>query len=284
VFLPEGVTPDRGRFGLPDSAFVCLTVMDAGSGFERKNPLASVAAFREAFAGLGPDDVRLVVKMTGRRDARAYSAQIQALHDASTGDPRITIVEESMTYADVLALNASADVLVSLHRSEGLGLNLMEAMSLGTVVVATGWSGNMDFTTHENSIVVSGSATEVRSSNTAYTPRAIGEGQYWMEPDVHEAAAGLRRLYDDRDLLDRLAARAREDMDAARAAFLEGAWLSEVRELYDSGEIASERHALRSERFRRVMRVSAAERAAYHAKNVLRPIKRATERVLRRER
>ncbi len=284
VFIPDGVVRSRAAFGLPDSAFVCLTVMDAGSGFERKNPLGSVRAFREAFPDVGPESARLVVKMTDRRDATEFAGQIDALVADVADDPRITVIESSMPYADLLSLNASSDVLLSLHRSEGLGLNLMEAMSVGTVVVATGWSGNMDFMTEENSVIVGCSPTPVVSAHKAYAPEAIGTGQYWMEPDIRDAAAGLRRLYDDRGRADALAARARLDMDAARARFLQAGWLDEVRRIRDSGEIATEAHARRTERFRHALHVGAAVRLRRGLIKRLRPAKRAVERMLDRGR
>jgi hypothetical protein len=278
VFLPEGIAPARHRLGLPETAFTCLTVMDAGSGFERKNPMGSVAAFREAFADLGPDEVRLVVKMTSRRDARNFSSQIETFRSEVEDDPRITVIEESMSYADVLSLNASTDVLISLHRAEGLGLNLMEAMSLGTVVLGTGWSGNMDFMTPENSMVVDYSEAQVRSEHEAYSPESIGGGQYWAEPDIHDAATRLRRLYDDRALLVALATQAREDMEAARTTFLESEWLSTLREMHAADTIGSAAHARRTGSFLSVMRAPR-ERPTVR---MLRHLKRLAARVLYR--
>ncbi|MDR3685368.1 MAG: glycosyltransferase [Coriobacteriia bacterium] len=270
VFLPDGVAPDRARFGMPESAFVCVTVMDASSGFERKNPFASVTAFREAFGDLGPDEVRLVVKMTDRRGAREFSGQLEEFREQAESDPRILVIEESMSYRDVLSLNASADVLLSLHRAEGLGLNLMEAMSLGTVVLGTAWSGNMDFMTAENSILVGCNPTPVESAHPSYAPEVVGEGQYWMEPDGVEAAAGLRRLYDDRALLASLAEQARSDMDAARGAFLRCEWAGDVHALFDAGTLGSAEHAARSAAFAQVMRVNPLRRMRRGLGNVAR--------------
>lgn len=280
VFLPEGIASARPRFDLLDSAFVCLTVMDAGSGFERKNPAGSVAAFKEAFEGLGPKEVRLVVKMTGRWHAREFSAQIDAFRREVETDQRITVIEESMGYADLLTLDASADVLLSLHRAEGLGLNLMEAMSLGTVVVGTAWSGNMDFMTGDNSMLVECRRSEVRSAHAAYSPEAIGDAQHWMEPDVHDAAVRLRRLYDDRDLHAALSARGREDMETARERFLKGEWLVTVREMLDAGTVGSAAHARRTERFQDVMHVGAALRL----RGKLRLVRRVAARLVHRDR
>ena len=125
---------------------------DIGSDIERKNPWAALDAFQLAF----PDerDVRLIVKTKPWPHMRSYRAQAERLAARMAQDDRMRLIDESLDYADVLRLYASCDVMLSLHRSEGLGLHLMEAMSLGTVVVATGWSGNCDFMTAENSIAI----------------------------------------------------------------------------------------------------------------------------------
>lgn len=278
VFLPEGVTPDRSRFGIPESVFVCLTVMDAGSGFERKNPMAGVEAFKEAFDGLGPEQVRLVVKLTARTDARAYAAQIEKLRSEADDDPRISVVEERMTYRDVLSLNASADVLLSLHRAEGLGLNLMEAMSLGTGVIATGWSGNMDFMTPHNSVIVGCTETDLRSAHPAYSPRVVGEGQYWAEPDVHDAAAGLRRLFENPEVLHAITEQARLDMDLARSTFMTAAWTETLRKMLAEGCMQSEQHATHTAAFRRLMRFPWVRRLRRRGGDMLRRALRRVER------
>ncbi|MHB8924266.1 MAG: glycosyltransferase [Coriobacteriia bacterium] len=260
VFLPEGIAPDRERFGLNPSSFVCLSVLDAKSGLERKNPLASIAAFQHAFSGMSSTDVQLVIKMTSRDGAQRYSAQIDELMEHAAGDDRIVVIEKSMDYAHVLSLSASADVLISLHRSEGLGLNLMEAMSLGTVVVGTGWSGNMDFMTPNNSVVVSCSRVPVESAHPSYASDIIGPGQFWMEPDVREAGLSLRRVYDDRTLLRSLATQARADMENARVSFRQGDWIGSVRTLLENGALESRPHENRSRSFNEVMRVVPAQR------------------------
>lgn len=273
VFLPDGVVADRARYGLPESAFTCVTVMDASSGFERKNPLASVAAFREAFVGLGADDVCLVVKLTDRVGVRVFSEQLDAFRAEAETDPRIIVIEQSMSYLDVLRLNASADVLISLHRAEGLGLNLMEAMSVGTVVLGTGWSGNMDFMTPDNSVIVNCSRTPVRSAHPSYAPEVIGEGQYWMEPDIGEAATSLRKLYDDRTQLGALASQAKVDMDVARACFLRGEWVSSIRAMVDEGIRRTEQHQERSILFHEVIHVAAVRRLRRRAGHTLRRLR-----------
>ncbi|MRR11185.1 glycosyltransferase, partial [bacterium] len=117
----------------------------------------------------------------------------------------MTVVEEALDYRSVLTLYASADVLVSLHRSEGLGLNMMEAMTLGTPVIATGWSGNMDFTTDENACLVGYDFVGLGADELNYALAEVGGDARWADPRVEEAAACMRQLADDRELRERLA-------------------------------------------------------------------------------
>ena len=124
----------------------------------------------------------------------------------------MTLEESLLTFPDVLSLYASADVYVSLHRSEGLGLGLLEAMMLGTPVLATGYSGNMDFMTAENSALVGYDLVGVGGTTVgSYSAAAVGEEQLWAEPHLAEAVQWMQRLASDTDLRRRLA-------DAGRAA------------------------------------------------------------------
>ncbi len=134
----------------------------------------------------------------------------------------IILIEESMPYLDVLSLYASCDALVSLHRSEGLGLHLLESMMLGKPVVCTGWSGNMDFTTPENSMLVDYRLIPVESHHASYTPGTIGEGQMWAEPDVEQAGQMLRKLASDPALRTRLGRAARATMLRRQTEYTKG--------------------------------------------------------------
>lgn len=158
--------------------------------------------------------------------------------------PNTIVIDRQLTYAETLSLNASCDVYVSLHRSEGLGLNLLQAMTLGRPVIATGWSGNMDFMTPEDSCLVGYALVPVRATHYAYRPEAIGPGQVWAEPSIAEAA-WMRRLADDESLRRRIGAAAQAAMDTRRSQVLEG------RVLADLARIAAENESMPSRRARR---------------------------------
>jgi glycosyltransferase involved in cell wall biosynthesis len=118
----------------------------------------------------------------------------------------VIIVDEILSYADVLSIYASCDVFVSLHRSEGLGLCLMEAMTLGKAVVSTAWSGNMDFTNDQNACLVEYDLIPAVSTHPAYDPATLEFHPSWAEARVDHAAACLLRLRDDSNLRRKLGA------------------------------------------------------------------------------
>jgi glycosyltransferase involved in cell wall biosynthesis len=149
----------------------------------------------------------------------------------------------------VLALYASCDILLSMHRSEGLGLHLMEAMALGRVVVATAWSGVMDFMTEDNSIEIGYGLVPVSSTppvEGAYSEAFVGRDLDWAEPHVSEAVEALQRLAADPSLRARIGGRARSDMAARSVVAAQGSAFAAVREMWDCESAApafSERQA-----------------------------------------
>ena len=202
---PTTATPNmRGKFGLPEQALVVLNVFHLGSAFARKNPLAAVAAFRKAF-GERVDRV-LAIKLIDNGAAGAR----RELNAAIAGAGNIRLIEGMLPEADMAGLMAAADIVISLHRSEGFGLVPAQAMALGKPVIATGWSGNLDFMNKNNSALVSYSLIPVRDPEGAFQ----GDDQKWADANVDEAAEWLRRLACDADLRARLGAAAAKDVAA----------------------------------------------------------------------
>jgi glycosyltransferase involved in cell wall biosynthesis len=224
VPLPLAITPptpsalDRGAFGLPDKAVVVLVSFNLASSLERKNPHAAIAAFRAAF-GDRPD--RLLVLKVG--NPGHFPSEFAQLAQAAAA-PNIRLETRSLPRADNDALTASADIVLSLHRSEGFGLVPAEAMLLGKPVIATGWSGNMDFMDAESAALVGYRLVPARD------PRGVYEvaGAVWAEPDQADAVAHLRRLADDAVARRALGARGRA---AATARLGAGALAEAVRGL-----------------------------------------------------
>ena len=218
---PDVSAWSRERLGLPASGFLFLFVFDCHSLLERKNPLGLLRAFRAAF---GPrDDAWLVLKCS-----HATPAQLAALRRAARGQ-RVRILDRVLPREEVAALMAHADCYVSLHRAEGFGLTMAEAMALGKPVVATGYSGNCDFMHAGNSLLVRHAVTPIRATHGPYR-----RGLEWADPDLAHAAELLRWVYERPAEGRRLGAQAQRDIrtqfSPAAVGALMRARLHEVRD------------------------------------------------------
>ncbi len=178
----------RADFGLDADAVVVLVSFNLASSLVRKNPLGAIAAFRSAFGDRA--DRQLVLKIGNPEHWPKDFAVVQA---ACAGVKNIRIIVEEFSAADAHALTACADIVLSLHRSEGFGLVPAEAMLMGVPVIATGWSGNMDFMDPNSAVLIGYTLIPARD------PRGIYEvsGAMWAEPDHAQAVAALQRLAGD---------------------------------------------------------------------------------------
>ena len=186
IARPEPAPLDRTAFGLPSDAIVVLVSFNLASSFERKNPLATIAAFRAAF---GDRSDRLLLLKVGNREHAPDD--FSRIVDAVGSAPNIRLETRTFPAPDLHALTAASDIVLSLHRSEGFGLVLAEAMLLRKPVIATGWSGNMTFMDAESSALVDYRLVPARD------PRQVYAGADWAEPEQASAVAHLRRLADD---------------------------------------------------------------------------------------
>lgn len=223
VKIDEGWSRERNRWGVPEDAFMLVTAFEPASDAERKNPWAAIEAFRRAFPDM--PGARLVVKFNGSRMRSEHAEPMRRLRYLVGQDPRISILDESLSYREVLSLYASSDVYVSLHRAEGLGLCALESMALGTPVIATRWSGNLDYMNDANACLVEYTLVPVRGTQLAYAPDRISPEVRWAEPDVDSAAAWMRRLADQPKLARELGARAAADFARRNERIeLDGLW------------------------------------------------------------
>jgi glycosyltransferase involved in cell wall biosynthesis len=207
--VPHPVPPVAGATAATGGGrLTVLVAFDMRSGFLRKNPLAAIAAFRQAY---GDDPgTRLIVKVS---QAAAYPPGWQALQTAVAGAGNIELTDRLLDATAMAALLDAADIVLSLHRAEGFGLVLAEAMQRGKAVVATGWSGNADFLTVENSCPVAYTLVPARDPQGSYDY----PDQQWADPDVADAARQLCALR-DAGLRSRLGAKALGDARAVFAA------------------------------------------------------------------
>ena len=203
IARPQPSARRRSTMGIPDDAYVLLTTFDQFSVPERKNPFGVIDAFTSAFTeGEGP--VLLVKTMNGSKGWRNH----ERLLLAAAGRSDIVVWDEHLSRPDQMAVLAAADCLVSLHRSEGLGLHCAEAMWLGKPVIATRYSGNLDFMDDTVAAMIDYELVPVRHGEGIYPETA-----HWADPDLDQAADWMRRLVADPVLGQQLGTLARERME-----------------------------------------------------------------------
>ncbi|WP_051983779.1 glycosyltransferase family 4 protein [Burkholderia pyrrocinia] len=187
----------RDMFGIPQRVFTFLHILDGNSSVYRKNPLAVVRAFLQAFPSHA-SGVHLVLKtMNMGKSSPQWDAVLELVHN----DPRVTIISEAFERERVIGLQSVCDCFVSLHRAEGFGRNIAEAMLLGKPVIASDFSGNRDFTTDATAFVVGGETVPVHPGEYSF-----GDGQFWWDADVAAAAECMLRCVEDEAERDRRAA------------------------------------------------------------------------------
>lgn len=178
-YTPVLAPPSRA-----DGPLRVLTLADARSSLERKNPLAAIRMFRAAF---GPETrAELVIKCRNLDQYPDYASEVAT---AVGNDSRIVLKTETLSDADQARLVQSCDVLLSPHRAEGFGVPLAEAMALGKYVIATGWSGNLEFMDRGNSVLLPYTLVPVIDRTGVY-PQV--PGAVWAEPNFDAGVAALR--------------------------------------------------------------------------------------------
>lgn len=224
VEAPIDAKYDRAYFHLPKDAFLFLMMYDSCSIMERKNPAGALRAFKEAFQ---KEDrtVRLVIKMKG--SSREEMAAIARLLD---GYENVIFMTQELSKVEVNSLIAAVDVYVSMHRAEGFGLVMAEAMLNGTPCIATGWSANTEFMDADTACMLDYKLVPIQEDMGPFR-----KGNCWAEPDVHQAAAYMGRLYSDAGFYQRIAKNARLHAEKAFAmGRIAGRIKKRAREIYSN--------------------------------------------------
>lgn len=201
--LPSAVEM-RQRFGIPTQAFVVFFNFDFGSSFSRKNPDGALRAFAEAFRSV-PDAFLVFKTMQSKSHPDKLASLMQLAGELGVAN-RFVCVNNYLSTRELYGLTAACDCYLSLHRGEGFGLGIAEAMSLGKPAVVTDYSSTTEFCDSSNSIPVPYRLTDVPKE--MHDLPAYRFVRHWAEPDIHAAAAALRRLYDDRPFCAELGERA----------------------------------------------------------------------------
>lgn len=195
----------RRRFGFRDDDFIVFYNFSYKSGWYRKNPEGALRAFASAFKA--KSWAVLAFKTVGSDEYPDRAAQLARIAEEEGVADRVHFFDEWMPEEDVYALTNCCDVYLSLHRAEGFGLGVAEAMSLGKAVVITDYSATMEFCNDENAICIPYETIAVPEEEKRRIPTLIG-AKFWADPDTRAAASALGRLMLDDALRARLGANA----------------------------------------------------------------------------
>ncbi|TCL59378.1 glycosyl transferase family 1 [Kineothrix alysoides] len=179
---------DREYFCLPEDKFLFLTMYDFISISERKNPAAVIDAYIKAFPEENKD-VGIVIKVNHAEDKK-----LEKLKDRLKDYKNVYFITTNLTRLQVDSLIYVSDVLVSLHRSEGFGLPLAEAMALGKPVIATNWSASKEFMDEESACLVDYKLIKLEKTIGPYE-----KGNYWADADTEHAAYYMKRLWENKE-------------------------------------------------------------------------------------
>ena len=184
--------PDCQKFGIPNKKVIFLIMFDFYSVIERKNPISGILAFTELVRNKAyGDKVHLVVKISNQHaDSTGVKLLLETLDMI---DPqKVTLIDQVLTRKDILQLINSCDSLISLHRSEGFGLHLAEAMAMGKSVLSTNWSGNVDFMDATNSYPINFDIVPLENDAGSYK-----KGNFWAEVDLEHAVSQMKKVLEN---------------------------------------------------------------------------------------
>jgi glycosyltransferase involved in cell wall biosynthesis len=223
-YMPHGIylesRPGK-RIEQDKKGFRFFYNFDINSTIERKNPDLVINSFLSAFQG--DDEVELELKVSGLNNPA--SSKILTELESVSRNRKIRVVKDFLPRHEMLRRIAQADCYISCHRSEGLGLGLLEAMALGVPCIATGFGGNTDFTNNNNSIVL---RYDLRALEDHHYRTVLGKSDRWAEPKMDEVVDAMRLIRLDGDLRRRLAENAKRDAEKYISEFSGGSALDAI--------------------------------------------------------
>lgn len=197
--MPSDTSFNKEHFGLPKSVII-LNIADLGSGFNRKNIVGAIEAFRKISNKV--KNATMVLKLSGTKRFLEEKEEIDKLIFAV---PNILVIDKFLSTDEMQGLINLSDIVVSLHRSEGFGLLMAEAMWHGKAILATPWSANMTFLPKNCACYVKYKLVDINDPQNIYKDKGV-----WAEPDINDAAAKLLKLVNDKNLRNELGKNAKE--------------------------------------------------------------------------
>lgn len=182
----------RNRLNIPQDAFLISNIFSFGSAMERKNPMGIITAFKSAFNG--SKNVYLALKANSGKNSK----EKQELLEEIAAYPNIILIDEQWERREILGLIHTSNLYASLHRSEGFGLTLAEALLLGVPTMTTAWSGNMDFCTEDNSFMISYKPITVASNHPEFQGL---KNATWADADIEQTTDLLKEITGNPELL-----------------------------------------------------------------------------------
>lgn len=201
----------REKYNIPKDNFVCFFNFDYRSCYERKNPEAVLKSFKEALGTY--ENTNIIIKTTGFDNLQLLD-HVKKLGDyiKKLGiEDKVILINEYLSRNESISLINASNCYISLHRGEGLGLGMLEAMSLSKPVIATNYSGNTEFTKEDNSLLVDYKIVDVKKEQVEIGPY-FGVKQ-WAEPNVETAKKHLKYLYNNPEFAKQLGERAKKFVD-----------------------------------------------------------------------
>jgi len=197
--IPQTIYFNKEYFKLP-KGLIILNISDLGSGFKRKNIVGAIEAFRKISNNV--KNVTMILKLSG---TKRFVKEKEEIDKLISDLPNIIIIDKFLTIEEMQGLLNLSDIVVSLHRSEGFGLLMAEAMWHSKAILATPWSANMTFLPKNCACYVKYKLVEINDSQNIYKDKGV-----WAEPNIDDAAAKLLKLISDKKLRDTLGENAKK--------------------------------------------------------------------------
>lgn len=183
-FLPVQSAKTLAVSRTRETAFTALVLADTQSSLSRKNPVGAVSVFQKSFPT--EKNVRLKIKLSNSLQA---SDMLNALKNRIESDPRIVLIDSVLNPEIMSELIGNSDVLLNLHRAEGFGLPIAEALQMGVPAIYTDWSSPHEFNILKGAYPIEYSLKQILDTQGIY------RNGRWAEPDEASACKALKEVY-----------------------------------------------------------------------------------------